>query len=110
MTTAAKRAELTDRLRQRLVASATAVTLTLPRGGGDVSGARLVLRQRDVPDWGGVLGEYRVSFRAAYDDLPELRAGDIIEADGEVYRVLGVETDAARVGSRLDCGERYANG
>jgi len=107
--TAAGKARMVEQLRAQLYASSAFVSLTLP-GGGAVYANRLALRQRDMPRLGGTEQEYRTSFRAVYDDCPELHPGDLVEADGAVWRVLIAEPDPAHVGLLVHCGERYANG
>jgi len=101
------RQDMVRRHRARLEASPAATTIFLP-DGSDCTGARMVLRRSDRPNFGGREEEYRLSFRLVSEDCPGLVQGQIIEADSEFHRVLDIEHDSARIGVRIDCGERFA--
>jgi hypothetical protein len=101
------RQDMIRRHRARIDCGAAAVVIDLP-DGDQATAARMVLRRSDRPNFGGREEEYRLSFRLVSEDCPALTQGQIIEADGEFYRVLAVEHDSARIGVRIDCGEKFA--
>jgi len=101
------RQDMIRRHRARIERSAAAVIIDLP-DGDQATGARMVLRRSDRPAFGGREEEYRLSFRLVSEDCETLVQGQIVEADGEFYRVLSVEHDSARIGVRIDCGEKFA--
>jgi hypothetical protein len=101
------RQDMIRRHRARIDCGAAAVVIDLP-DGDQTTAARMVLKRSDRPNFGGREEEYRLSFRLVADDCLNLKQGQIIAADGEFYRVLGIEHDSARISVRIDCGEKFA--
>ena len=78
-------------------------------GNVTVSAARSTLRRQDLPQWEGLIDEYRESITVVNSDWPSSVGNDAtITVDGETRRILNTELDAPRVGLRLDLGEQYA--